>query len=126
MTSPEAKFLFPFRGFLGLWAFDWDLALGLSIYICVHQSVWMCTVECTVFTVVLVCVQPHRDQTGTKEGRNREKFSFKMDRQSLQSAIMGKLSWAGCHQLSIASCHEHKKAEKGDQLCIKKFSFNHR
>ena len=28
VTSPEAKFLFPF---LGLWALDWDLASGLSI-----------------------------------------------------------------------------------------------
>ena len=27
VTSPEAKFLFPF---LGLWALDWDLASGLS------------------------------------------------------------------------------------------------
>ena len=30
VTSPEAKFLFPF---LGLWALDWDLASGLSISI---------------------------------------------------------------------------------------------
>ena len=31
VTSPEAKFLFPFLGLLGLWALDWDLASGLSI-----------------------------------------------------------------------------------------------
>ena len=35
VTSPEAKFLFSlfgaFWGFLGLWALDWALALGLSI-----------------------------------------------------------------------------------------------
>ena len=29
VTSPEAKFLFPFLGLF--WALDWDLASGLSI-----------------------------------------------------------------------------------------------
>ena len=31
VTSPEAKFLFPFLGPFGAWALDWDLASGLSI-----------------------------------------------------------------------------------------------
>ena len=33
VTSPEAKFLFPFLGPFGVWALDWDLASGLSIQI---------------------------------------------------------------------------------------------
>ena len=37
VTSPEAKFLFPFLGFLGLWALDLDLASDLSI---LDSSLW--------------------------------------------------------------------------------------
>ena len=37
VTSPEAKFLFPFVGPFGALALDWDLASGLSIKNSIHS-----------------------------------------------------------------------------------------
>ena len=48
----------------------------------------MCKVYCTaVYSIVYSIVVNSSNQTGTKQGPNREKFSFKMDRRTDRTQV---------------------------------------